>query len=166
MRASRALCLVVERAQRGQRHEEPDVAWKQPPVLQIAAHERADDRIHLLEAGRSRGRLDESVVRRVALADQRGDERLLRGGAVRDVARAEGEVPRDLPHPSRDRLLRFRGMHTPGNPGFEVALQVLFGLARDGEVRAGGFPSASGTSRSSSSGTRGCPPERSGFSRR
>ena len=39
-----------------------------------------------------------------------------------------------------DRLLRFRGMHTPGNPGFEVCLRVLFGLARDGEVRRGGLP--------------------------
>lgn len=41
---------------------------------------------------------------------------------------------------SSDRVLRFRGMHTPGNPGFEVALRVLFGLARDGEVRRSGLP--------------------------
>jgi hypothetical protein len=29
---------------------------------------------------------------------------------------------------------------TPGHAGFEVALRVLFGLARDGEVRRGGLP--------------------------
>ena len=29
---------------------------------------------------------------------------------------------------------------TPGHPGFETAIRVLFGLARDGEVRASGVP--------------------------
>jgi hypothetical protein len=29
---------------------------------------------------------------------------------------------------------------TPGHPGFEVALTVLFGLAREGEVRRNGIP--------------------------
>lgn len=43
-------------------------------------------------------------------------------------------------NPSAEKVLRFRGMHTPGNPGFETALRVLFGLARDGEVRASGIP--------------------------
>ena len=36
--------------------------------------------------------------------------------------------------------LRFRGTFTPGHTGFEAALQVLFGLARDGQTRANGFP--------------------------
>jgi quercetin dioxygenase-like cupin family protein len=36
--------------------------------------------------------------------------------------------------------LRFRGTFTPGHPGFEAAIQVLFGLARDGETKANGFP--------------------------
>lgn len=52
-------------------------------------------------------------------------------------------IPRGSMHAWRNasgQMLRFRGMHTPGNPGFEVALRVLFGLARDGEVRAGGIP--------------------------
>lgn len=39
-----------------------------------------------------------------------------------------------------DRKLRFRGMMTPGNPGFEVFLRVWFGLARDGALRPGGLP--------------------------
>jgi len=37
-------------------------------------------------------------------------------------------------------VMRFRGTFTPGHPGFEAALQVLFGLARDGETKANGFP--------------------------
>jgi quercetin dioxygenase-like cupin family protein len=43
-------------------------------------------------------------------------------------------------NPSRDRSLRFRGKMTPGHPGFENVLRVLFGLARDGEVRRNGIP--------------------------
>jgi len=43
-------------------------------------------------------------------------------------------------NPSPDGLLRFRGMMTPGHPGFENVLRVLFGLARDGEVRRNGVP--------------------------
>ena len=53
-------------------------------------------------------------------------------------------IPRGKVHawrnPSRDRPLKFRGTMTPGHPGFEMALRVLFGLARDGEVRANGLP--------------------------
>jgi quercetin dioxygenase-like cupin family protein len=41
---------------------------------------------------------------------------------------------------SRDQNLRFRGTMTPGHPGFELFLRVLFGLARDGEVRPSGLP--------------------------
>ena len=41
---------------------------------------------------------------------------------------------------SRTEALRFRGTFTPGHPGFEAAIQVLFGLARDGETRASGLP--------------------------
>lgn len=37
-------------------------------------------------------------------------------------------------------VLRFRGTFTPGHAGFEAALQVLFGLARDGQTRGNGFP--------------------------
>jgi quercetin dioxygenase-like cupin family protein len=37
-------------------------------------------------------------------------------------------------------VLRFRGTFTPGHPGFEAALRVLFGLARDGQTRSNGFP--------------------------
>lgn len=37
-------------------------------------------------------------------------------------------------------VMRFRGTFTPGHPGFEAALQVLFGLARDGETKPSGFP--------------------------
>ena len=36
--------------------------------------------------------------------------------------------------------MRFRGTFTPGHPGFEAAIQVLFGLARDGQTRSNGFP--------------------------
>lgn len=43
-------------------------------------------------------------------------------------------------NPNADRPLRFRGMMTPGHPGFENVLRVLFGLARDGEVRRNGVP--------------------------
>jgi quercetin dioxygenase-like cupin family protein len=43
-------------------------------------------------------------------------------------------------NPSRDRNMRFRARMTPGNPGFELFLRVLFGLARDGEVRKSGIP--------------------------
>lgn len=53
-------------------------------------------------------------------------------------------IPRGVAHawrnPSRDRPLRFRGTMTPGHPGFETALKVMFGLARDGEVRRNGVP--------------------------
>ena len=41
---------------------------------------------------------------------------------------------------SETEVMRFRGTFTPGHPGFEAALQVLFGLARDGETKANGFP--------------------------
>jgi quercetin dioxygenase-like cupin family protein len=43
-------------------------------------------------------------------------------------------------NPSVDRKLRFRGTMTPGHPGFELFLRVLFGLARDGDVRRNGLP--------------------------
>jgi quercetin dioxygenase-like cupin family protein len=53
-------------------------------------------------------------------------------------------IPRGVAHawrnPSRDHKLRFRGTMTPGHPGFETALKVMFGLARDGEVRENGVP--------------------------
>ena len=43
-------------------------------------------------------------------------------------------------NPSPDRVLRFRGMMTPGHPGFETALRVSFGLGRDGGLRSSGVP--------------------------
>lgn len=53
-------------------------------------------------------------------------------------------IPRGTVHawrnPSREESLRFRGTMTPGHPGFETALKVMFGLARDGEVRRSGIP--------------------------
>lgn len=53
-------------------------------------------------------------------------------------------IPRGVKHswrnPSTEKALRFRGMMTPGHPGFERALRLLFGLARDGELRPNGVP--------------------------
>lgn len=53
-------------------------------------------------------------------------------------------IPRGTPHswrnPSQGHVLKFRGSMTPGHPGFETALKVMFGLARDGEVRRNGVP--------------------------
>lgn len=53
-------------------------------------------------------------------------------------------IPRGTPHswrnPSPDHLLKFRGSMTPGHPGFETALKVMFGLARDGQARPNGVP--------------------------
>jgi quercetin dioxygenase-like cupin family protein len=43
-------------------------------------------------------------------------------------------------NPSADRKLAFRGEMVPGHPGFETALRVVFGLGRDGELRASGIP--------------------------
>jgi len=66
-------------------------------------------------------------------------------GARRRLGAGEHVViERDTVHswrnPTPDRPLRFRGMMTPGHPGFENVLRVLFGLARDGEVRRNGIP--------------------------
>ena len=41
---------------------------------------------------------------------------------------------------SATEVMRFRGTFAPGHPGFEAAIQVLFGLARDGQTRSNGFP--------------------------
>lgn len=53
-------------------------------------------------------------------------------------------IPRGVVHswrnPSREDSLAFRGTFMPGHPGFETALKVMFGLARDGEVRRNGIP--------------------------
>jgi quercetin dioxygenase-like cupin family protein len=53
-------------------------------------------------------------------------------------------IPKGATHswrnPSPERVLKFRGTMTPGHPGFETALTVLFGLARDGQVRSNGIP--------------------------
>lgn len=62
-----------------------------------------------------------------------------RFGPGEDVTIATGQV-HAWRNASRDRKLRFRGTMTPGHPGFELFLRVLFGLARDGEVRPNGLP--------------------------
>jgi quercetin dioxygenase-like cupin family protein len=41
---------------------------------------------------------------------------------------------------SPDRVLRFRGVMTPGHPGFEIVVRVSFGLGRDGGLRPSGLP--------------------------
>lgn len=66
-----------------------------------------------------------------------GKESLLRAGEQIVIPRGKVHSWRN---PSRDRALKFRGTMTPGHPGFETALKVLFGLARDGEVRRSGIP--------------------------
>jgi quercetin dioxygenase-like cupin family protein len=64
-------------------------------------------------------------------------------GTGEHVVIAAGVVHR-WRNPSRDRNLRFRGMLTPGHPGFELVLRVMFGLARDGESRKSGLPRSFG----------------------
>lgn len=53
-------------------------------------------------------------------------------------------IPRGRIHSWRnaspERTSKFRGSMNPGHPGFERFLRVLFGLARDGQVRANGLP--------------------------
>ncbi len=43
-------------------------------------------------------------------------------------------------NPSATQRLKFRGGMTPGHPGFERFLRVLFGLGRDGRLRPNGLP--------------------------
>lgn len=71
-------------------------------------------------------------------------EVIVNGKARRLRAGEHLVVPRGVVHswrnPSRQDPLTFRGTMTPGHPGFETALKVMFGLARDGEVRRNGIP--------------------------
>jgi Cupin domain len=67
------------------------------------------------------------------------------GGVTRRLGAGERVViQRGTVHawrnPSSDRKLRFRGMMTPGHPGFEAFLRLWFGLARDGQLRRSGMP--------------------------
>jgi quercetin dioxygenase-like cupin family protein len=66
-----------------------------------------------------------------------GVTRQVRAGETAVVEPGQSHLWRN---PSATELLRFRGTFTPGHPGFEAALRVLFGLARDGQTKAGGFP--------------------------
>lgn len=80
---------------------------------------------------------------RILLLD--GEMEVTVGGATRRLVAGESiVVDRGVTHgwrnPSRDRMLAFRGEMLPGHPGFELALRVLFGLGRDGELRPGGLP--------------------------
>lgn len=90
------------------------------PMHRHAAH---DERIEVLE-----GEI-EVVVGRL--------RRRLGPGESTTIARGQAHAWRNA---SADRTLRFRGTMTPGHPGFELFLRVLFGLARDGEVRKSGLP--------------------------
>src|SRR5262249_11544802 len=62
-----------------------------------------------------------------------------RAYVVEPIVIGTGEV-HTWRNPSADRMLRFRGMMTPGHPGFETALRVAFGLGRDGGLRPSGIP--------------------------
>lgn len=67
------------------------------------------------------------------------------GRAVRRLAAGERiEIPAGSAHvwrnASPDGQLGFRATMTPGHPGFELFLRVLFGLGRDGGLRPNGLP--------------------------
>lgn len=66
-----------------------------------------------------------------------GVTRTVRAGDRAVVEPGQAHVWRNA---SATEPLRFRGTFTPGHPGFEAAIQVLFGLARDGQTKASGFP--------------------------
>lgn len=86
-------------------------------------HTGHDERIEVLE-----GEIEVTVGR--------GKRRL---GPGEQVVIARGQV-HAWRNPSSTQRLRFRGSMTPGHPGFELFLRVLFGLARDGQVHRRGFP--------------------------
>ncbi len=90
------------------------------PVHRHAGH---DERIEVLE-----GEIEVTIE---------GARRRLTAGQCLVIERGTVHAWRN---PAPDRQLRFRGMMTPGHPGFENVLRVLFGLARDGEVRRNGVP--------------------------
>lgn len=74
-----------------------------------------------------------------------GEIEVTMGGVARRLGAGQHVViPAGTVHQWRNSssttLLRFRGQMTPGNPGFELFLRVVFGLARDGEVRRNGVP--------------------------
>lgn len=86
-------------------------------------HDAHDERIEVLE-----GEIEVVVE---------GKRTLLRAGEHIDIPRGAVHSWRN---PSNDRASAFRGTMTPGHPGFETAIKVMFGLARDGEVRPSGIP--------------------------
>lgn len=90
------------------------------PSHRHAAH---DERIEVLE-----GELEVTID---------GERRRLCAGEQLVIQRGQ---PHAWRNPSRDRPSKFRGSMNPGHPGFERFLRVLFGLARDGQVRDSGLP--------------------------
>jgi len=66
-----------------------------------------------------------------------GKKQLLRAGEQIVIRRGQVHAWRNA---SREHAAKFRGGMSPGHPGFERFLRVLFGLARDGEVRPNGLP--------------------------
>ncbi|HKY90636.1 MAG TPA: cupin domain-containing protein [Nevskiaceae bacterium] len=87
------------------------------------AHDAHEERIEVLE-----GEIEVTVA---------GRKTVLRAGEHMVIPRGVVHAWRN---PSREAALRFRGTMTPGHPGFETAIKVMFGLARDGEVRRNGVP--------------------------
>jgi quercetin dioxygenase-like cupin family protein len=87
------------------------------------SHDDHDERIEVLE-----GEIEVTV---------NGKRTRLRAGEQIVIPRGTVHAWRN---PSRVDPLTFRGTMTPGHPGFETALKVMFGLARDGEVRSSGIP--------------------------
>lgn len=74
-----------------------------------------------------------------------GEIEVVADGVTRRYGAGERvEIARGVVHqwrnPSPEKRLRFRAKMTPGHPGFERVLRVLFGLGRDGGLRPGGIP--------------------------
>ena len=86
-------------------------------------HADHDERIEVLE-----GQIEVTVGRRTHRVGAGGHVVLERGKA------------HSWRNPLPGQRLRFRAQMTPGHPGFERFLRVLFGLARDGQVRKSGLP--------------------------
>src|SRR5688572_16245005 len=85
-------------------------------------HADHDERIEVLE-----GEIEVTIE---------GKKHVLRAGEHIVIERGQTHSWRNA---SRERS-SFRGRMSPGHPGFERFLRVLFGLARDGEVRSNGLP--------------------------
>jgi quercetin dioxygenase-like cupin family protein len=66
-----------------------------------------------------------------------GVTRQVRAGETAIVEPGQAHLWRNA---SATEPLLFRGTFVPGHAGFETALQILFGLASDGETKSNGFP--------------------------